>query len=114
MARGLLPAEFMNTRVPSTLSLLTMVALFAAPGAFAQGGAITRIEQDNPNITYSGNWYSNESPNHSGGVAALTNAPGARAALSFTGTGITWVGVMDGYSGLATVYVDGNMKIVNS
>jgi hypothetical protein len=104
----------MNSRVPRTLSLLTMVALFAAPGALAQGGSITRIEQDNPNITYSGNWYSNESPNHSGGVAALTNAPGARVALSFTGTGITWVGVMDGYAGLATVYVDGNMKIVNS
>jgi hypothetical protein len=104
----------MNNRVPSTLSLLTMVAMFAAPGAFAQGGSITRIEQDNPNITYSGNWYSNESPNHSGGVAALTNAPGARVTLSFTGTGITWVGVIDGYSGLATVYVDGNMKVVDS
>src|SRR5687767_15472821 len=30
---------------------------------------------------------------------------------SFTGTGITWVGVIDGYSGLATVYVDGQMTV---
>jgi hypothetical protein len=51
---------------------------------------------------------------HSGGVAALTNAPGARVTLSFTGTGLTWVGVVDGYSGLATVYIDGAMKIVDS
>ena len=47
-------------------------------------------------------------------MAALTNAPGARLALSFTGTGITWIGVVDGYSGLATVYVDGHMTVVDS
>jgi alpha-amylase len=104
----------MSSRIPSTLSLLTMLAVFAAPNAFAQGGSMTRIEQDDPNIVYSGNWYSNESPLHSGGVAALTNAPGARVTLSFTGTGITWVGVVDGYSGLATVYVDGGMTITDS
>ena len=102
----------MNHRLPKALILLTMIAMSDAPGAFAQG--VTRIEQDNPNITYSGNWYSNESPLHSGGVAALTNTKGARVTLSFTGTGISWVGVRDGYSGLATVYVDGNMKIVDS
>ena len=48
----------MDNRVPSTVSLLTMsllttIALLAAPGAFAQG--VTHIEQDNPSITYSGN-----------------------------------------------------------
>ena len=102
----------MNHRFPPALLLLAMIAVCAVPGAFAQG--LTRIEQDNPNITYSGNWYSNESPLHSGGVAALTNTRGARLTLSFTGTGITWVGVEDGYSGLATVYVDGIMKIVDS
>jgi hypothetical protein len=103
----------MTRRAPSTYCLLATIVLSAAPAAFAEAGD-TRIEQDNPNITYSGNWYSNESPLHSGGIAALTNAPGARVHLSFTGTGITWIGVNDGYSGLATVYVDGAMKIVDS
>ena len=101
----------MSNRAPRVLCLLTIVSVCAASSAFAQ---MTRIEQDNTNITYSGNWYSNESPLHSGGTATLTNAPGARVTLSFTGTGITWVGVADGYSGLATVYVDGAMKIVDS
>ena len=104
----------MSHRVPRTLFLLTILAVLSAPSAFAQGGSVTRIEQDAPDIVYSGNWYSNESPNHSGGVAALTNFPGARVMLSFTGTGITWLGVIDGYSGLATVYVDGAMRIVDS
>ena len=103
----------MKNRVPSTWSLLTILTVFSASSAFAQGGN-TRIEQDDPNIVYSGNWYTNESPNHTGGVAALTNFPGARVMLSFTGTGITWLGVVDGYSGLATVYVDGQMTIVDS
>src|SRR5690242_10227281 len=106
------PRRGMNNRLPGALLLLTMIAMFPVPGAFAQG--LTRIEQDNPNITYSGNWYSNESPLHSGGGAALTNTKGARLTLSFTGTGITWVGVEDAYSGLATVYVDGHMQIVDS
>ena len=97
----------MSNRSPRVLCLLTIVSACAASSAFAQSGPTARIEQDNPNITYSGNWYSNESPLHSGGTATLTNAPGARVTLSFTGTGITWVGVADGYSGLATVYVDG-------
>ena len=104
----------MSRRVLRAFCALSVLGLFAAPCAFAQGGSITRIEQDDPSISYSGNWYSNETPLHSGGMAALTNAPGARVTLSFTGSGITWVGVVDAYSGLATVYVDGHMTIVDS
>ena len=93
--------------------LPVVVALNISP-VFAQGASITRVEQDDPHITYSGNWYSNDSAGHSRGVAALTNAPGARATITFTGTGITWVGVMDGWAGLATVYLDGAMTVVNT
>jgi hypothetical protein len=74
----------------------------------------TRVEQDDPSIIYSGNWYTNESDLHSGGTAALTNARGARATITFTGTGITWLGVADGWSGLATLYFDGAMTVVDS
>ena len=63
---------------------------------------------------YSGNWYANEGSAHSGGKSALTNTRGARATLTFEGTGIRWIGVMDGWSGLATVTLDGSMTIVNS
>jgi alpha-amylase len=76
--------------------------------------AVTRVEQNDPNIIYSGNWYSNDSAENSGGTAALTNTKGARAMLTFTGSGIRWIGVRDGYAGLATVYLDGTMTIVDS
>lgn len=88
------------------------LTLSGAP-AFAQGST-TRVEQDDPSVTFSGNWYSNDSAGHSRGVAALTNTGGARVTLTFTGTGITWVGVKDGWSGLATVHLDGAMTVVNS
>jgi hypothetical protein len=102
-------------RTQSLLSIL--VALFILVGSspgIAQEASVTRIEQDDPGIAYSGNWYSNDSPNHSGGVSALTNARGARATLTFTGTGIRWIGVMDRWSGFATVSLDGAMTIVNA
>lgn len=80
----------------------------------AQGSSVTRIEQNDPSITYSGNWYLNDASVHSRGAATLTNAPGARATITFTGTGITWIGVADGWAGLATVYLDGAMKAIDT
>ena len=80
--------------------------------ADAQG--VTRVEQDDPSVVYSGNWYTNTSSAHSGGVAALTNTGGARVTLTFTGTGITWLGVKDGWAGLANVYLDGTMTVVDT
>lgn len=97
-----------------TLLLLPLFLTVNVIPATAQGASMTRVEQDDPSITYSGNWYSNDSAAHSGGVAALTNAPGARAAVTFNGTGITWIGVMDGWAGLANVYVDGALTVVDS
>lgn len=103
----------MASRVVRTLCFLPFCLTLHVVPAQAQG-SMTRVEQDDPSITYSGNWYSNDSAGHSRGVAALTNTGGARATITFTGTGITWVGVTDGWSGLATVHLDGAMKVVNS
>ncbi|OLD15980.1 MAG: hypothetical protein AUJ01_11155 [Acidobacteria bacterium 13_1_40CM_3_65_5] len=91
--------------------LLLSPFLFAAIVSDAHD---TRVEQNDPSINYSGSWYSNSAAGHSGGQAALTNSRGARATLSFTGTGISWIGVKDGWSGLATVSLDGSMTVVDS
>jgi hypothetical protein len=39
--------------------------------------------------------------------------PGSSATVLFNGTGITWIGYMDPWSGLAAVYVDGVAKITS-
>ena len=99
-------ARILTPRI-AAISALTLLLSTAAAHA-----AITRVEQNDKNIVYSGNWYSNENPGHSGGTAALTNTRGSRLTLSFTGTGITWIGVMDAWSGYATVYIDGKMTLL--
>ena len=101
--------------MPTSLSG-SLVVVIAAFLTLAQSAAanVTRIEQDNPGVVYSGNWYTNSSTGHSGGVAALTNTRGARATITFTGTGISWVGVKDGWSGLANVYLDGKMEVIDT
>ena len=95
------------------LPLLVFFLIYSVSPAFAQSG-VTRIEQDDHAITYSGNWYSNTSPEHSGGTAALTNTRGSRATVTFNGTGIVWMGVKDNWSGIANVYLDGNMTVVDT
>jgi hypothetical protein len=101
----------MTTRIlRATLIVPVLLALTVSSGV-AQ--SITRVEQNDPSITYSGNWYSNSNSAHTGGIAALTNTRGARAQITFTGTAITWIGVADGWAGLATVYLDGTQKVVD-
>ena len=103
----------MSTRISRILPFLPALLLLSSTPVLAQG-SITRVEQNDPSVTYSGNWYSNSNASNTGGVAALTNTNGARAAITFTGTGISWIGVSDGWAGLATVYLDGAMKIVDT
>jgi hypothetical protein len=74
---------------------------------------MTRIQEDDPSITYSGNWYTNGSSGNSGSGAALTNATGARAVVTFTGSAISWIGVADRWNGLATVTIDGQPRKVD-
>ena len=80
----------------------------------AQTGTMKRVEQTDPSVTYSGDWYSNGSSAHSGGSSALTNAPGSRATITFTGTGITWIAAGDPWSGLAVADIDGTLYAVDN
>jgi hypothetical protein len=102
----------MMCRVPPLRTFLPtiLLALSVSPAV----ASITRVEQDDKSISYSGNWYGNESPNLSGGTAALTNTRGARVSITFTGSGIAWIGVSDGWSGFATLYLDGVMKVIDT
>jgi len=88
--------------------VIFFVAVCVVP-APAQGSA-TRVEQNDPAIVYSGNWYSNGASTNSGGGAVLTNTRGARASITFTGTGISWIAYRDEWSGVARVYLDGVPK----
>ena len=86
-------------------------------------GNVKRIEQDDPSIKYVGQWFAISQAPMSGGSAIQSNADCAdssqitcttTATLTFTGSGITWIGLKDSNTGLASVYLDGTQYTVDS
>ncbi len=68
-----------------------------------------RIEQNDKAIVYAGTWAANKTaPSTAGSVLSMDK--NARATLTFTGTGVTWIGYRDQWSGIANVYIDGVLK----
>ena len=82
-----------------------LIAILPAAAVLAQ--TITRFEQNDPRITYTGTWYSNTNSLESGGSALLANLKGSQAVVIFNGTGISWVGASDYYSGICYLTLDG-------
>src|SRR5206468_5357593 len=70
---------------------------------------LARIEEDNPAVAYSGQWFSNNLALHSNSRAALAMDKNASAMLVFTGTAVSWVGYRDESCGTARVYLDGSL-----
>src|SRR5262249_23183010 len=71
---------------------------------------VTRVEQDGTGVTYAGYWYPNAGTFNSGGSATLAQGANSSATIAFNGTGVTWIGYQDQWSGIANVYVDGVFK----
>jgi hypothetical protein len=46
----------------------------------------------------------------SGGSVVESNDPGGTATLTFTGTGVSWIGFRGPWAGIAQVYLDGALK----
>jgi uncharacterized protein (TIGR03437 family) len=84
-----------------------LIGLVAILPVAAVAQTVTRFEQSDPRITYTGTWYANTNSLESGGSATLTNLKNSQAIITFNGTGITWIGESDGYSGLCYVTLDG-------
>ena len=97
-----------------SLALVSVALPLFVPPLKAQTGTTTRVEENDPSVVYTGNWYSNGSSANSGGRAAMTNALDARASITFTGTAISWIGITDPWSGFARVYLDGVLNTVDT
>ncbi|MDP9055496.1 MAG: hypothetical protein M3N93_14525 [Acidobacteriota bacterium] len=78
------------------------------------GQTVTRFEESDPRITYTGTWYPNSNSLESGGKAALANLKGSQASVVFNGTGIDWIGYSDGYTGICYVTLDGVQTTVDT
>ena len=81
----------------------------AIPGGVTAG--MGRIEENNPAVTYFGRWYPNSNPSHSGGGAVLATDAASYLEVRFTGTGIRWIAYRDEWSGIARIYIDGELQL---
>ena len=68
------------------------------------------FEEDDPAVIWSGAWSTKLLGLHSAGQARLAMDAGAEASFTFVGTGASWIGYRDEWSGIAKVFVDGTLK----
>jgi hypothetical protein len=93
----------------------TMCGDLATPeggGTGGGGGGTTRIEETSSAVTYTGSWtqnYTGAPGGWSGGSVAFSAEAIARATLSFSGTGVSWIGYRAPNTGIANVYLDGTL-----
>src|SRR5881392_2462818 len=91
--------------------ILSVLAVGVASPAVAP--AQTRVEETALATTvYTGGWFQSHSERPwSGGTAALSNAALSRATLTFSGTGVSWLGLRGPQAGVAKVYLDGAYQV---
>lgn len=68
----------------------------------------TRHQDTDPAIAYGDGWIQgNRDKAYSEGATAESNTVGAQATITFTGTGISWIGARGPQCGIARVFLDG-------
>jgi len=68
----------------------------------------TRHQDTDPAIAYGPNWIQNNRDKaYSEGAAAESNTVGAQATITFSGTGIRWIGARGPQTGIARIFLDG-------
>ena len=68
----------------------------------------TRHQDTDPAIAYGANWIQgNRDKAYSEGASAESHTFGAQATITFTGTGISWIGARGPQCGIARIFLDG-------
>jgi hypothetical protein len=110
-----LTIEVTGRQNASATSDVIVVDAFDVPAA-----TVSRLQETDPHIAYTGtavvpDWMAFDmSRPWSGGTATTSKQPGARATLTFTGTGISWIGAFGPQLGIARVTLDGTVTTVNT
>jgi hypothetical protein len=96
---------------PESIPIVGAIALNSHNTAILLKTPVTRLQEDNAAVSAlpASAWVLRgpEVAGFSGGAAGSSNVPGATAALSFTGTAATWIGLECSVCGIATVSIDG-------
>jgi len=68
---------------------------------------VTRIEEHDLAVTYTGTWWLVMRPDVSGGTCLKGQDPGSRVTFSFNGTGVSFIGFRAEVTGILRIYLDG-------
>ncbi len=108
-ARHTLTIEATGRQNAAATGALIVVDAFDVPAA-----TVSRLQETDPSIAFSpGSFVAPDwmpfdtSRAWSAGLAALSKVPGARATITFDGTGISWIGARGPQTGIARVTLDG-------
>jgi hypothetical protein len=90
------------------VGVLLFVLISAHQAGPVDAATVIRIEETSSAVRYVRNWtQDNFDRAWSGGTAATSSRTNARATLTFTGTGVSWIGFRGPQAGIARVYRDG-------
>jgi hypothetical protein len=70
---------------------------------------VTRFEDTDPSVVYTSGWSPDVYAALSNGGATVSDQAGAQAAFTFTGTSVCWIGGRSDETGIAQVFLDGNL-----
>jgi hypothetical protein len=109
-----LVVEVTGTSNASSAGVLVVVDAFDVEGSTSGGGGgtgtTTRVEETDPSVRYAGTWIPQSRSDLSGGTIVESSDPSGTASLTFTGTGVSWIGMKAPWAGIAEVYLDGTLK----
>ena len=94
------------------VAALVWSSIWLAPAStFAQlPSAIVLIQETSTPVSYVGSWSHEDTQRAwSGGTAATSTAAAARATLTFSGTGVSWMAFRGPQAGIARVFLDGTL-----
>lgn len=80
------------------------------PAPVLTATVVRHEEADDSAVKLTGVWFPNSGAFNSASSAILAMDKDSRAAFTFTGTGVQWIGYRDPWSGIAEVYLDGVLK----
>ncbi|MGG3872495.1 hypothetical protein [Brevibacillus laterosporus] len=71
-----------------------------------QSRSVKRLEESDQSVVFKGNWNTSSYGKHSGGISRFSKTKGDFAEVSFTSTGIRFLGYVSSGLGKADIYVD--------
>jgi len=89
------------------LASWSWVSAQALPVAGVPHSGPTRVEDSDPTVVYTGVWLTQRRADLSGGSIVESPYPISTASLTFTGTGIRWIGYKAAWGGIGQVLLDG-------